>query len=43
MSPSGCPPFILFFVLLALLPFLFGELFSTALVNLRFSPQRFSW
>lgn len=39
MSPFGFLPFILFFVLLALPPFIFGELFSTALMKLRLSPQ----
>jgi len=39
MKPLGCLPFLLFLVLLALLPFVFGELFSTALTKLRLSPH----
>ena len=39
MRSLGCLPFLLFVVLLALLPFVFGELFSTALMKLRLNPH----
>jgi uncharacterized membrane protein len=38
MRPPGCLPLLLFLLLLALLPFLFGELFSTALMKLHLTP-----
>ena len=40
MRVLGCLPLLLFVLLLALLPFVFGALFSTALVKLRLPPQR---
>ncbi len=43
MRVLGCLPLLLFLLLLALLPFVFGELFSTALVKLRLPPQVALW
>ncbi len=38
MSIWGCLPLILFLILLALLPLVFGQLFATALMKLRLEP-----
>ena len=43
MRPLGCLPLLLFLLLLALLPFVFGELFSTALMKLRLTPHAALW
>ncbi len=43
MRALGCLPLLLFLLLLALLPFMFGELFSTALIKLRLTPHAALW
>src|SRR5262249_2907038 len=43
MRVLGCLPLLLFLLLLALLPFVFGALFSTALVKLHLPPQAALW
>ena len=43
MRVLGCLPLLLFLLLLALLPFVFGSLFSTALVKLHLPPQAALW
>jgi len=43
MRTLGCLPLLLFLLLLALLPFVFGELFSTALMKLRLTPHAALW
>jgi uncharacterized membrane protein len=39
MRGSGCLPLLLFLILLALLPLVFGQLFATALMKLRLEPS----
>lgn len=39
MRLLGCLPLPLFLILLTLLPFVFGELFSTALMKLHLDPR----
>jgi hypothetical protein len=39
MRVWGCLPLILFLILLALLPLVFGQLFATALMKLRLEPS----
>jgi len=39
MKPLGCLPFLLFFLLLALLPFVFAQVFLIAMVKLRLTPE----
>jgi uncharacterized membrane protein len=43
MRALGCLPLLLFLLLLALLPFVFGQLFSTALMKLRLTPHVALW
>ena len=43
MRVLGCLPLLLFLLLLALLPFVFGALFSTALVKLHLPAQAALW
>ena len=43
MRALGCLPLLLFLLLLALLPVVFGELFSTALIKLRLTPHAALW
>jgi uncharacterized membrane protein len=43
MRALGCLPLLLFLLLLALLPFVFGQLFSTALMKLRLTPHAALW
>ena len=43
MRTLGCLPLLLFLLLLAFLPFVFGELFSTALMKLRLTPHAALW
>ncbi len=39
MRPFGCLPLVLFFLLLALLPFVFAQVFLTAMAKLRLTPE----
>ena len=39
MRPLGCLPLLLFFLLLALLPFVFAQVFLIAMVKLRLTPE----
>jgi len=43
MRLFGCLPLLLFLLLLVLLPFVFGQLFSTALMKLRLTPHAAFW